>query len=38
MMGDYLAALDMHDLDTSAIYGEEYFASAITLFSLSVGN
>ena len=38
MMGDYLAALDMHDLDTSAIYGEEYFASEITFLSLSMGN
>ena len=38
MIGDYLAALDMHDLDTSAIYGEEYFASEITVLSLSMGN
>ena len=38
MKGDYLAALDMHDLDTSAIYGEEYFASEITFLSLSMGN
>lgn len=36
MIGDYLAALDMHDLDTSAIYGEEYFASEITFLSLSI--
>lgn len=38
MKGDYLAALDMHDLDTSAIYGEEYFTSEITVLSLFMGN
>lgn len=38
MIGDYLAALDMHDLDTSAIYGEEYLANDTTFSSLSLGN